>query len=822
MINEFKACVCRFHTKDNCKLLITGHFEEDVIGNNILYVKLDGKELELDVEEKKRISGGYVKKTDINLTKEYFLWITLPSSWKESKKLQLFNSNGDETEVSFEITTSKLKKVEKILHKYIDDVSATNNGFSVKGWYVDNGDAEIGIFDTAGNPLEVNMKKNNRIDVAYAYPENAEEEIKGFEAVYNGKVPKKIRIHFEEGGKKADLEVQLVLSLVEKVVKKAKSLYMKAKVYYQQFGLRATILRARDKIARRDLISYKNWYKVNCPTNEMLTKQRKHKFAYQPKISIVIPLYKTPHVYLDEMIDSVKKQTYSNWELCLSDGSGENSPLTNRLKKYETEDSRIKVVYNTCALQISENTNAALEIVTGDYIAFADHDDLLAPNALYECVYELNRDKDIDIIYTDEDKIDMLGNEHFMPHFKPDFNIDMLRSINYICHLFVVKNDIVKKVGMLNPEFDGAQDYDFVLRCIETTSKIKHIPMILYHWRAHKDSTAENPESKEYAFRAGMRAIAAHYERVGIKATVEKTGLEGLYRSKYILQSEPLISIIIPNKDHIDDLDKCIKSIENRSSYRNYEFIIVENNSTDEKTFEYYKKLEEQCSRAKVVYWAKQGFNYPAINNYGVEHAKGEYILFLNNDTEIVNEDCIEELLGYCMREDVGAVGARLYYEDGTVQHAGVVVGLGGVAGHAFVAFPRDHWGYFGRIHMAQNYSAVTAACMLMKKSIFDEVGGFDEKYAVAFNDVDLCMKIIHAGYLIVYNPYAELNHYESKSRGYEDTEEKVKRFNSEIELFRTRWEAFLEAGDPCYSPNLTLDRNDFALNEQRYYQMRE
>ena len=287
--------------------------------------------------------------------------------------------------------------------------------------------------------------------------------------------------------------------------------------------------------------------------------------------------------------------------------------------------------------------------------------------------------------------------------------------------MFVVKKEILQKVGLLNGEFDGAQDYDFVLRCVEIANNIKHIPKILYHWRAHKDSTAGNPESKNYAFEAGARAIQAHYDRIGIRATVEETIHKGIYRSKYILQGEPLISIVIPNKDHIADLDKCITSIETKSSYKNYELIVVENNSTEEKTFEYYKGLEEKCSRAKVVYWQGKGFNYPAINNYGVEQANGEYILFLNNDTEIVNENCLEELLGYCMREDVGAVGARLYYEDGTIQHAGVIVGLGGIAGHTFVGYPHDALGYFGRIQMAQDYSAVTAACMMVKKSAFDE-----------------------------------------------------------------------------------------------------
>lgn len=593
------------------------------------------------------------------------------------------------------------------------------------------------------------------------------------------------------------------------------SSYKKVKKFYSNYGAKATIYKVVNKITKRDSITYRAWYKRQCPTKSMLKTQQEYEFVYKPKISIVIPLYKTSQNYLDELIMSIKAQTYSNWELCLSDGSGEDSPIATLLRKYETEDGRIKVVYNKQTLQISENTNQALKLASGDYIAFADHDDLLAPNALYECVRELNKDSSIDILYTDEDKIDMKGRKHFMPHFKSDFNIDMLRSVNYICHLFVVRNSIVQKVGFLNHSFNGAQDYDFVLRCVEETSNIKHIAKILYHWRAHKDSTAENPESKNYAFDAGVRAVQAHYERQGINAKVEKTAIKGVYRSKYILKESPLVSIVIPNKDHIDDLKKCIASIETKSRYTNYEFIVVENNSTEEETFRYYQELERECPRAKVVYWEGEGFNYPLINNFGVEHAKGEYILLLNNDTEIVNEDCLEELLGYCMRDDVGAVGARLYYEDGTIQHAGVVVGLGGVAGHAFVGFSHENPGYFGRIQMAQNYSAVTAACMMVKKCVFEQVGGLDERYAIAFNDVDLCMKIREAGYLIVYNPFAELNHYESKSRGYEDTKEKIQRFNLEIEMFRSRWGDFLKHGDPYYNPNLTLNKNNFSLSVQ-------
>ena len=563
----------------------------------------------------------------------------------------------------------------------------------------------------------------------------------------------------------------------------------------------------------REYTDYEAWFRRSQPSKGVLRMQRQQKFAYMPKISIVVPLYKTPENYLKELIASVQNQSYTNWELCLSDGSGEDSPLIELLKKYEKREPRIHVVYHKKRLQISDNTNEALNICTGDYIAFADHDDLLAPNALYECVMAINQDAEIEMLYSDEDKVNMEGTEYFQPHFKSDFNIDLLRSVNYFCHLVVVKRELFQKVGMLQSEYDGAQDYDFVLRCVENTSHIKHIAKILYHWRAHQDSTAENPESKTYITEAGVRAIQAHYDRVGIRAIVEPMCHAGWYRSKYILQEQPLVSIIIPNKDHIEDLEKCITSIETKSDYKNLEYIVVENNSQEKATFAYYENLEKRNHKVKVIYWDGVGFNYPAINNFGVEHAKGAYLLFLNNDTEILSGDCIEEMLGYCMRKDVGAVGAKLYYEDGTIQHAGVIVGLGGVAGHVFLAEPHDAPGYFGRAIVAQDLSAVTAACMMVKRSVYEEAGGFEEAYAVAFNDVDLCLKIRKAGYLIVYNPNAELMHYESKSRGYEDTEEKIKRFGSEIQLFQERWKEFLEKGDPYYNPNLSLNRNDFGLS---------
>ena len=388
--------------------------------------------------------------------------------------------------------------------------------------------------------------------------------------------------------------------------------------------------------------------------------------------------------------------------------------------------------------------------------------------------------------------------------------MDLLCSMNYICHLFVVKKTIIDKIGMLRSEFDGAQDHDFILRCVEAAQSVYHIPKVLYHWRCHINSTAANPESKLYAFEAGRKAVEEHYKRIGVPAKVEHSSFYGMFHTKFCWEEQPLISILIPNKDHIEDLKKCMESIEQKSIYRNFEFVVIENNSTEEETFAYYKEIEKK-ENVQVVYY-KGGFNFSKINNFGAKYAKGEYLLLLNNDTEIITPECLQELLGYCMREDVGIVGAKLCYDDDTIQHAGVVIGFGGMAGHAFIESSRFDTGYMGRIMCAQDYSAVTAACMMTKKSVYNAVGGLTEALEVAFNDIDYCLKVRELGKLVVYNPYAELYHYESKSRGMEDTPEKVERFNSEVAKFCERWEDILQKGDPYYNPNLTLDKADFSL----------
>lgn len=585
--------------------------------------------------------------------------------------------------------------------------------------------------------------------------------------------------------------------------------------FFKENGLKALYIKSKHKLQGLDNdYDYAEWWNLTKPTDEELAAQRETVFKLKPKFSIVIPVWKTPEKYLREMIDSIIDQTYSNWELCIADGSPAGHSVEKILKKYAEKDARIRYKVLGENLGIAGNTNAAMEMAKGDFIVLADHDDRLTPDALFECAKAINENPETDVIYSDEDKLDMDGGALFDPHFKPDFNLDLLTSVNYICHLFVVKKQLVNWAGGFREEFDGAQDYDFIFRCTERAKRIHHIPKVLYHWRCHQDSTASNPESKLYAFEAGSRAIMAHYDRMGIAAKKVEKGVDyGIYHTTFEIPGEPLVSVIIPNKDHTADLDLCIRPMITRGTYKNLEFIVVENNSTDRKTFEYYENIQKEFPQVHVVYWERE-FNYSAINNFGVKYANGEYLLFMNNDIELIAENFVEEMLGFCQREDVGAVGARLLYEDDTIQHAGVVVGFGGIAGHTFIGLHKAENSYFHRAMCAQNYSAVTAACMMSKKSVFEKANGFSEDLAVAFNDIDYCMKVRAQDKLVVYAPYAVLHHYESKSRGLEDTPEKIARFNREIATFAKKWQEILANGDPYYNPNLTLRKSNFALRD--------
>lgn len=590
--------------------------------------------------------------------------------------------------------------------------------------------------------------------------------------------------------------------------------------YLKHYGLKEFWVRLSERFEPEE-IPYGPWYEQYIPGKEELELQKSRHWNKKYKISVVVPAYRTPELFLRQMLESLLDQTYDNWELCIADGSPEDKGMEEILEEYADKDSRIHFQKLEKNLGIAENTNAAFAMASGDFVGLLDHDDLLAPNALYEIAAALERDEMTDAVYTDEDKVTAELDEHFQPHFKPDFNLDLLRSNNYICHFFVVRKKLVEQAGGFRREFDGAQDYDFIFRCVEKARKVAHVPEILYHWRTHKASTADNPASKMYAFDAGKRAIEAHLDRMGVKGRVSHTKDLGFYRVEYPVDGEPLVSVIIPNKDEKESLKKCLDSVMELTSYSNYEILIIENNSTSPEIFQYYEELKTN-EKIRVIVWEGE-FNYSAINNYAVSYANGEYLLFLNNDITVINPRWMEELLGHCQRKEVGAVGAKLYYPDDTIQHAGCVIGMGGIAGHMFVNMPRSRTGYLHKASVQQDMSAVTAACMMMKKHVFAQVGGFSEELKVAFNDIDLCLKVRQAEYLIVYNPYAELYHYESKSRGIEDNKEKVRRFQREIEYIRCHWEEILKEGDPCYNKNLSLTKWNYSLKpiERLKHQMR-
>lgn len=615
--------------------------------------------------------------------------------------------------------------------------------------------------------------------------------------------------------------------------------------YLKHYGPKKFIVRLKERLEPEE-VPYAPWYEKHKVTQAQLQKQREDvsKWEKTPLVSICVPLFKTKEEDLGQMIASVQAQSYPNWELCLADGTPDDS-VEKLIKQWCETDARIIYKHLEQNLGIADNTNAAFAMAKGEWIGLLDHDDLLAPDALYEVLAAagvnpaqasnvLETGKSVETaeaVYTDEDKISVDGKEHFQPHLKPDYNLDLLRSNNYITHFFVVKRAIVEAVGGFVKEFDGAQDYDFILKCTRAAKRTAHVPRMLYHWRVSPESTADNPASKLYAFEAGKRAIEADLQRSGVKAEVSHTPDFGFYRVKYALTDTPLVSIIIPNKDEAVTLDKCIRSIQ-KSSYTNYEIVIVENNSTEAETFAYYEKLTGQTYSAdtvcegylpqkgkditegnvvKVVTW-KGIFNYSAINNFGVQYANGDYLVLLNNDIELITTDWLEEMLANCQRKEVGIVGAKLLYDDNTVQHAGIVVGIGGIAANMFTGLPGERDGYMHKASLQMNYSAVTAACLMVQTSIYKEVGGLTEALTVAFNDVDFCLKVRKAGYLVVYNPAVKAYHYESKSRGAEDTPEKVARFEKEIAYIKEHWPQILEDGDPYYNKCLTLNKTNYSL----------
>lgn len=560
-----------------------------------------------------------------------------------------------------------------------------------------------------------------------------------------------------------------------------------------------------------------NYGTKSFPSLEEAKRQREERFERMVKISILVPLYNTPEAFLREMIQSVVDQTYENWELCLADGSdGEHGYVGEIAGEYQKKDGRGRILYRKLSKNegISGNTNQCLKMATGEYIGLFDHDDVLHPCALYEYVKVIN-EKDADYIYCDETTFKSGDiNKMLTLHFKPDYAIDNLRANNYICHFSVFARELLDGTELFRPRFDGSQDHDMILRLTDRARHVVHVPKLLYYWRSHPGSTASDITAKPYAIEAAKGAVADHLRRHGYEhfQITSTRAFETIFKIRYQIIGDPMISIIIANRDHAADLKRCITSILERSTYENYEIIVVENGSSSPEIFDYYEELKEEPKVKLVVF--ERDFNYSAVNNLGASQAKGEYLLFLNNDTQVITVNWLEELLMYAQREDVGAVGGKLYYGNKTIQHAGVVLGLGAhrTAGHSHYGQHRDNLGYMGRLCYAQDVSAVTGACLLVKRELFQEVGGLDESFAISLNDVDFCLKLRQKGYLNVFTPFAELYHFESLSRGLDDQGEKAQRYERESQQFREKWKDVLAAGDPYYNPNFSLDRSDFAL----------
>lgn len=549
---------------------------------------------------------------------------------------------------------------------------------------------------------------------------------------------------------------------------------------------------------------------------ELLVKQASHQPGGEagPKISIVVPLYNTPLNFLEELLDSVVNQTYRNWELCCVD-AGQDTAVGQHVQARAKAEPRIRYQKLTENEGIAGNTNHGFELATGDYIALLDHDDILHPCALWYTAQAIV-EQGADFVYTDEATFEGKVENVVLYHFKPDFMLDNLRSNNYICHLTTFSKVLMEQAGGgERAEYNGSQDYDLFLRLTEKARKIAHIPHALYYWRSSPNSTASDISAKTYCIDAGIAALKAHYARCGV-AVDDVTlipGTPGYYKTDYTMAHPGRVSILIPTCDHIRDLETCVESIYARTTYPDFEILLIENNSKEEQTFRSYERMQkEHPDTLKVLTWQGKGFNYSALNNFGARYATGEYLLLLNNDTEVITPGWLEEMVMYAQQKRVGCVGAKLLYPDDTIQHAGVGFGIGGVAGHLHKYFPATSDGYMGRLNYVQDVYGDTAACLLIRKEIYDEVHGLDESYAVAFNDVDFCVRVREAGYTNVFTPFAQLYHYESKSRGMEDNPEKQKRFQGEVLRFQARWGDLLAKGDPCTNPNFDIQREDFSL----------
>ena len=553
-------------------------------------------------------------------------------------------------------------------------------------------------------------------------------------------------------------------------------------------------------------------HRADIPLRRELRAQRRIQFATAPLVSVAVPLYNTPPRFLRQLLRGLRRQTYANWELVLADASDMGNDVPRRVVR-RVRDGRVHYLRLAENGGIARNTNAAFRAAHGEYLALLDHDDVLTPNALYEVMKAIN-EQNADFIYSDEIVLDASLRKVKGYHFKPDFSPDTLRGCNYITHFSVFSRALMERAGGgERPEFDGAQDHDLILRLTEQAETIVHIPKVLYWWRSHSGSTAKDIEAKPYAIAAGAAAVSAQLKRLGLSGTVEPVpGSPGAYRTRYAIMHPGRVSVLIPNKDHHADLERCLESLYRNAGWDDLEVLVLENNSTEPETFACYEQVQKQYPGCRVLTY-KGGFNFSAINNFGARHAAGAHLLLLNNDIEIETPGFVRELLGYSQRPDVGAVGAKLFYPNDMVQHAGVVIGIGGTAGHMYKCQLRGSGGDLYRLATTQNFCAVTGACLMVKKELYDRMGGLDEqRFAVAYNDIDFCLRLWQSGFLNVMTPFATATHYESRSRG-DDTQcggEKQARYERERDHFRARYAGLMQRGDPYYNPHLSLKSENY------------
>lgn len=815
--HKFMLEKMRFHLNDPDTLVFVGWFYDGTTKNHTLTVQLDGKELEV----KKTINKGveicqkYVHALN-EISEEVVGTVTLPENWREGRRLTIQSAYEGRTHRDAVYSVKALRRLENKIEYHIDNVRKKDSKLIVSGWCLAGGVIKFSFLDAQKQPLPAEIDSFDREDTEREGPDDEQRKKRQFSAKTDA--ARETAVYFKIEGKSAAELVRLSPWTRAGKFAKLCAKIKKAVSFFKRNGIKATLVRVMERLFQGRNATYEHWRKKYAVTAQELEQQKalQSQFQIRPKFSIAVALYQTEEVFLRELLDSVQNQTYDNWELCLADGSEDNGQkLMPIIEEYQKKDSRICYRVLEKNFGISQNTNEAMKMASGDFVAFADHDDTLSLDALFEFAKAINEEPSVEVLYSDEDKLDSAGKKYCDPHFKPDFDLDFLLTNNYICHFLAVKRELLNKTGEFRSEYDGSQDYDFILRCCENAERICHVPKILYHWRFHFDSTAGNPQSKLYAFEAGRRALEAHYERLKIPAKVEHAQFYGLYRTRYQWDQTPLVSVVIPNRDHVKELAGCVESLRH-SRGCNYEIIIVEHGSSDPETFAYYEACKKEQDQIRVITYEGEA-SAAKLNNYGANAAAGEYLLLLDPRTRLLDSDCINELLGYCMRKDVGVAGAKIIDADDRIFHAGIVLGIHQTMGYVFRGKSRYTAGYESRILCAQNYSAVSSMCMMMKRELYQSIGGMKEDCADDIGAIDVCLKVRSLGLLVVYNPYAELL-YDGTCHGAKSGNDRVVKdaeaFLASDDRSGRMWKKIIEEGDPYYNPNLTVKKLDFSIRK--------